>query len=196
MKGNENSRVIVINSKNSNISSINKNDDYLNNVYKELYEIYGIDVKNIKVYFIWDRDNKSNNYKIVKKLISTLGSSIDNGEEMNGLLLLSYPAIEAYIISNFDKKTFSLKDKSLKQYIKNQNYKVSDITKSTLLNAVIMMHKHFLHFGINDYNLDDFSSTSLKIFEKQESLYNNRNYYNLLSLVSLILLDLNIITYK
>ena len=43
MKGNEDSRVIVINARNSNISSINKDDKYLNNMYMAIYNNYGID---------------------------------------------------------------------------------------------------------------------------------------------------------
>lgn len=44
------------------------------------------------------------------------------------------------------------------------------------------------------YSLDDFSKTSLKLFEGQEKILENRKYYYLLSLISLILLDLNVIT--
>ena len=101
MKGNENSSIIVINSKNSNLSSIKKDKDYLNELFKYLYVEYGIDIKNIHVYFIWDRDNKSNPVGVTKELLSKFGNSLENkNEEMNGLLLLSYPCIESYIISN------------------------------------------------------------------------------------------------
>lgn len=194
MKGNENSRVIVINAKNSNISSIKKDENYLNEIYKNLYLEYGIDVKNINVYFIWDRDNESNPKDVTEYLLNQLGNSIENKNgEMNGLLLLSYPCIEAFTISNFDKTIF-LKERNLKMYVKNKGYKVNKIDKYTLLNATVMMHKSLLELGINEYDLDDFSQTSLKVFNKQESIFDNKKYYNLLSLVSIMLLDLNIIT--
>ncbi len=51
-------------------------------------------------------------------------------------------------------------------------------------------------FGIDDYDLDDFSETSLKVFEIQESVLCHKKYYYLLSFVSIILLDLNIITVR
>lgn len=197
MKGNESSRVIVINLRNSNLSTIKKDEDYLNEIYKLLYEQYDIDIKNISTYFIWDRDNKSNPPKIVKDLISKLGSSQDNQNgDMNGLLLLSYPAFEAYVISNFDKKTQVLKTKNLKKYIKEKNYKIVDITKKTLLQATTMMHKVLLKSGIFEYSLDDFSDTSLKIFKNEEKFFKENGYYYLLSLISIIFLDLNIITIK
>ena len=197
MRGNENSKVIVINSKSSNLSSIKKDKDYLNEIYIKLYTEYGIDIKNINVYFIWDRDNKSNPKSIVKELIEKLGNSIENKNgDMNGLLLLSYPCLESYIISNYDDKTIFLKENNLKKYIKDNDYKISKISRYTLLKATIVMHKVFVQLGIDKYNLDDFSKTSLKIFEEQEEIIKNKKYYYLLSLISLILLDLNIITQR
>ncbi len=197
MKGNENSRVIVINAKNSNLSSIKKDENYLNEIYKKLYLEYGIDIKNINVYFLWDRDNSSNPASVTKDLLSRLGNSIENKNgEMNGLLLLSYPCIEAFTISNFDKKTMFLKEKNLKKYVRDNNYKISKIDRYTLLKATIMMNKGLLECGISDYDLDDFSKTSLKVFNKQELFLRSKSYYNLLSLVSIMLLDLNIITVR
>ena len=197
MKGNKNSRVIVINAKNSNLSSIKKDKDYLNEIYKQLYIDYDIDIKNINVYFVWDRDNESNPKDVTKELINRLGCSYGNkGGDMNGLLLLSYPSLEAYIISNFDDRVTHLRDVKLKQYIKKENYKIIDIDKNKLLKATAFMHKMLIKLGIQDYNLDDFSSTSLKIFEKQENILNGKGYYYLLSLISLILLDLNIISQR
>ena len=197
MSGNENSRVIVINAKNSNFSSIKKDKDYLNELYIKLYVEYGIDIKNINVYFIWDRDVNSNPKEIVKELIEILGSSNDNKNgDMNGLLLLSYPCLESYIISCYDDRRMFLKDHDLKKYIKDHAYDISRINRHMLLRAVVMMHKVFLELGVNKYNLDDFSKTSLKLFGKQEEMLKNRKYCYLLSLISLIFLDLNIISLR
>ena len=52
MKGNENTKIIVINTKNSNIGSIEDDDNYRNELYKLLYEKYEIDIKNIRIYFL------------------------------------------------------------------------------------------------------------------------------------------------
>lgn len=195
MKNNKNSRVIVINTKNSNLSSIKKDRDYLNEVYMHLYADYDIDIKNINVYFVWDRDNESNPKDVTEELISKLGCSYGNKDgDMNGLLLLSYPSLESYIISSFNDRVSYLKDVKLKQYVKEENYKIVDIDKNKLLKATVFMHKVLIGLGIQNYDLDDFSNTSLKIFDKQENIFNDNGYYCLLSLISLILLDLNIIT--
>lgn len=195
MKNNENSRVIVINSNNSNLSTIKKDNDYLNEVYKSLYVNYGIDIKNVRVYFVWDRDNDSNPKEVVQDLIKKLGNSLDNGyDEMNGLLLLSYPNVEGYIISNFEKNTLLLKENNLKKYVKDKMYRISDIDKHTLLNATVIMNKALLELDVRNYDLDNFSKTSLKVYTKEEELMGKNKYYNLLSLISIILLDLNIIT--
>lgn len=138
--------------------------NYLNEIYKKLYLEYGIDVKNINIYFIWDRDKNSNPKEVTKDLLSRLGNSIENKNgEMNGLLLLSYPCIEAFIISNFGEKTIFLKEKNLKKYVENYNYTINKIDRYTLLKATAMMNKVLLKFGINEYDLDDFSKISLEI---------------------------------
>ena len=59
-----------------------------------------------------------------------------------------------------------------------------------------LMNKGLLECGISDYDLDDFSKTSLKVFNRQELFLRSKSYYNLLSLVSIMLLDLNIITVR
>ena len=97
---------------------LDKDDNYLDEMYKILYEDYGIDVKNIRVYFVWDRDPDSNDYDSTKKLISTFGNSMDNGINMNGLLLLSYPAIEALQFIILKIRLFHLKMLNLKIMLK------------------------------------------------------------------------------
>ena len=197
MKGNEDSRVIVINARNSNIASINKDDEYLNKMYMAIYENYGIDVNKIRTYFIWDRDPESNTDEtVVRNLISRLGNSMDNGEEMNGLLLLSYPSVESYIISNFEKNVSHVGIGELKDYVKEKGYDVKSINRDTIKSSVALMHKVFRLFGITDYSLDNFSRVSLKLFDKEEEGFKNSGKYRMLSLMSIIFLDLGIIAEK
>ena len=102
MKDNENQKIIIINTKNSNIGSIVDDNQYRNELYIMLYEKYNLDIKNIPVYYIWDRDNKSNKSDIVRNLLLKLNNPYINDEFENGLLLLSYPAIESYTIDARD----------------------------------------------------------------------------------------------
>ena len=167
------------------------------NISIMLLRYYGIDVNKIRTYFIWDRDPKSNNdEKIVRNLIKKFGNSMDNGEEMNGLLLLSYPAIESYVISNFENDILRKEIGHLKSYVKEKGYKVKNMNRDTIKLAVTLMHKVFKSFGIKNYSVDSFSKTSLKLFDKEEQCFKDGEKYRLLSLISIIFIDLGIITEK
>lgn len=93
---NERDKVIVINTQRSCISSIKEFEQYRNIVYKDMSSEYGIDFKNSPVFYLWDRDAKNNNANVVRSLLCGMGSPYDNEYFENGLLLLSYPALEAY----------------------------------------------------------------------------------------------------
>ena len=194
MKGNENSKIIVINTKNSNIGSIEDDENYRNELYKLLYLKYGIDIKNVPVYYVWDRDRGSNDITKVTNLISKLGNAYENEDYQNGLLLLSYPCCEAYTISNFESVKYL--STNIKQYVKEKHLRISDINKHTLLKAVIDMHNKLLGLGILKYDLSKFGKINLKILNLEEKIYNQNKTYILLSLISLILLDLGIISYR
>lgn len=187
------SKVYVINAKNSNISTLKEDGDYINNIYKLLYEEYGLDTTNMRVYFLWDRDSGSNTIDTVKNLLNSLYSSFENKFDMNGLLLLSYSSIEAYTISNFDAERKTVKDQSLKDYVKSKKYYSKNINKNTILNAAYAMHKSLISLGITSYNPDNMQETSIKVFEKEEKYCEENAVYRLLSLLSIMFIDLGII---
>ena len=93
---------------------------------------------------------------------------------MNGLLLLSYSSIEAYTISNFEAERKTVKDQSLKDYVKSKKYYSKNINKNTILNAAYAMHKSLISLGIASYNPDNMQETSIKVFEKEEKYYSSR----------------------
>ena len=194
MKGNENSRVVVINHSESNIKNIKENCEYTNELYKMLYLDYGIDIKNVPVYIVWDRDRFSNDYSITKNLLKELGNAQENINcDMNGILLLSYPSVEAFVIDNFDSSIHKLKQNNIKEYIKESGLLIKNINRYTLLKAVVKMHNNLKKLGITNYNLVNFSPTSLAALEKEEKYYAENKCYMLLSFISIILIDLNII---
>lgn len=187
------SKIIIINTKNSNINSITDDKDYMDYLNEYLYKTYNLDIKNTFTYFVWDRDNKSNRKDIIKKYINTFSSSLNNDSNINGLLLLSYPAFEGYQISCKEKTTVNIQSNNLKNYINGKGYDVSSINKNDLLRAAINMHKSLINMGINEYNIDDFSKYNMLIYNIEEDKYSKSGYYCLLSLISLIFLDLGII---
>lgn len=110
---------------------------------------------------------------------------------------LSYPAIEAFILSNFkdvEQLKFDL-GKKLKQYMHEQKidgYK--RIQDENLLIAVKQMHKRISDLGIEEYDIDRMGKTNIEIFEKQEMTYLEQQGYSILSLFGIALIDLGIIS--
>lgn len=195
MKGNENSKVVVINLQNSNMKDIQDDNKYKDELFKMLYEKYYIDIKNTPVYIIWDRDAKSNSKTLARKLVKTLGNAYENkNANMNGLLLLSYPSIESFVIENFDQEIKDIGNNNIKKYVSNNLYYTEDINNHTLLKSVVKLHKNLKEFGILEYDTSDFSEIGIKIFDEEEQIYDKKGYYQLLSFVAIILIDLNIIT--
>ena len=193
MQGNENSKVIVINLKNSNIKNIENDIEYKNQIFNLLYDKYNIDIKNVPIYYLWDRDTHSNSKQLTEKLITSLGNAYENNDyDINGMLLLSYPSIESFVIENFDMNIDMIKSNNIKNYLKKKKYSISNINKHTLLKSVVKLHKNLLEIGIDNYDTSNFSNTSMNIFNYQESLYKNKGYYKILSLLAIILIDLNI----
>ena len=96
------SQVAVINTRESNIRDISENESYLDDVFDVLREQYRFPVDQSAIYYLFDRDPKSNtDFELIKTYILSLANPYENGDYKAGQLLLSYPSIESYIISNF-----------------------------------------------------------------------------------------------
>lgn len=196
MKENENSKFIIINTKNSNIGTIEDDEDYRNEVYKMAYEKYEIDLKNCPLYFVWDRDHASNNHKIVRKLLKELQNPYENSNYESGLLLLSYPCVEAYTISCFEKKKEYI-DKNIKEYvIKDKKYWLTNLDKHKIQYATLDMINKIYKLGIREFDIDNIGQINEQLFDKEEKIFESKNKYYLISLISYILLDLGIITFR
>ncbi len=190
--------VAVINTKTSHIGSINETD-YLDTIYAELIERYSFDVTNAAVYYIFDRDSKSNtDPQFILNLLHTLKDSQENENSMmGGILILSYPSIEAYEISHFIDSSYNLCARlgtDAKQIISQNADKIdmNKINEPSILHACDEFKKYISDQGI-DFNIDDFSSTNISIFNREENYYEEKNTYFLFSVMSYILLDLGII---
>ena len=94
-KVNSDSKVYVINTKDSNIKSIQKDDGFLDNLFQELIDNYDFDIDNAAVFYIFDRDDRSNtDSRFISEMMTKLVNSRDNpGNDRQGLLLMSYPSI-------------------------------------------------------------------------------------------------------
>lgn len=195
-KTNPNSTVIVANTNNSNIKTIMEDDNYQDKLYNLLKTEFKRSLKNVPIYILWDRDEKSNDKEIVLKTMDTFKNAMDNDVEMNGMLLLSYPCIESYEISNFDKqlykKVFS-SSKEAKKLFKEKRYSLANISDKTIINAIGNMHRRMNNYGIKQYDPSNFYKINREIFDKEEEKFNNKKIYDAISLVSVMLVDLGII---
>lgn len=200
-KTNSLSRVIVINTEESNIKFIDDSNEYLNNLFEELIDEYKVDINNAAMYYVFDRDSYSNtDINFIKELICKLKNSRDNDDYyMQGMLLLSYPAIESFTLSNFDKdssrKEFD-KGSELKGYLEENKFNQKDINEASLINAVEQFELALREFSIEDYDIDDFFETNIDIFNKQEELYIKSNKYKVISLLCIALMDLQLIEFE
>lgn len=195
-KTNPNSTVIVANTSNSNLKSIMEDSNYQDRLYNLLKAEFKRSLKNVPIYILWDRDERSNNKKIVLKTINTFKNSMNNDEEMNGILLLSYPCVESYEISNFDKqlyrKAFSSSEDA-KKLFKANRYSLANISEGTLINAIGNMHRSMNNYGIKQYDPSDFYKINKKIFDIEEEKFDKKKAYDAISLISIMLIDLGII---
>ncbi len=197
----KNSSVFVINTKNTCIKSIIEDKGHIDELYNILRTEYHFDIDKAIVFYLFDRDVKSNtNVDLIKCLLRDFSNPLDNDNyERQGLILLSHPSIESYTISNYIDNTYHLQfatGTEVKNYMKN-DLKISPnqfkLNCDNLINAVKEMEKALNNFGIRSYNLDNFRDTNIKVFKKQEDNYSQYKKYHLLSLLSIAFLYLGII---
>ena len=106
----------------------------------ELIENYNFDVDNAAIYYFFDRDNQSNtDVKFIEDMLSVLENARENGGyNRQGLLLLSYPSVESFTLSNFQEHSFDKKfctGHDLKQYLNQCKINQSRISEESLVHA-------------------------------------------------------------
>ncbi|MCC8045283.1 MAG: hypothetical protein LIP12_07295 [Clostridiales bacterium] len=191
------SQVVVINTRESNIRDISENETYLDDVFDVLREQYQFPVDQSAIYYLFDRDPESNTDSVlIENYISVLANPYDNKDGYKaGQLLLSYPSIESYTISNFkDVKLlrFSL-GKDAKTYIgTNTDIQLNKISEETVVKAA-QAFLDYLESGHMELDIDDFSSTSHAVFMKQETEYLAGEGFRLFSMLTLAFLQMGIL---
>ena len=192
------SRVAVINTRESNIRDISENENYLDDVFDVLREKYQFPVDQSAIYYLFDRDPKSNtDTSLIEQYILSLANPYDNKNGYKaGQLLLSYPSIESFIISNFKETSHSMHfslGKDTKVYIGGHtDVQVNKITEKTLIKATC----EFLDYLDSEkivFDIDDFSEASYAVFTKQEKEYLSGRGFKLFSMLTLAFLQMGIV---
>lgn len=165
------SQVFVINTEESNIKTIDKDNDFLNNLYITLFEQYDFNVDNAAIYYLFDRDYQSNtDVLFINKMISTL--------------------------SNFEQHVFEERKetgKELKQYLHSRHINHQNITEESLMCAVRELWEALQKIGKLKLDLDDFREVNKKIFDFEEKEMESNKAYRILSLLCVSLLDLGLL---
>lgn len=200
-KINPTSRVFVINTESSNIKTIAKDNNFLDNLFTELIENYDFNIDNATIFYLFDRDCKSNTDKeFIRNMLGVLKNSREN-EDYNkqGLLLISYPSIESFTLSNFRDDSFLHKvdtGDNLKDFLDNEKINQSKISLESLSFATKELINALKSINLYPFDIDNFCSTNVQIFDYEEDLYANENVYQALSLICLSLIDLGLIEIK
>lgn len=129
-------------------------------------------------------------------MLSTLVNSRDNEFERQGMLLLSYPSVEAFTLSNFVDASFSCKFETgncLKQYLHSCDLNQSHITEDTLKHATKELIDAMVQMDMENFDVDAFGKYNMQIFENEEAGYECEKVYRALSLLCVSLIDLGVI---
>lgn len=207
------SKVYVFNSSSSNLKSIT-DKDFLENLYEELTTELEVDVDDANIFYLFDRDPESNREKAQKS--DTEGSEVEydklhdifkdpqENEDMfiGGQLLLSYPSVESYELSSFEfdeefqTLCFGL-GKELKNYIAHEKRRkfiqLNKLSEETIKHATFEFFKYLRRYNLT-LSVDEIIDMPKQIFLLQEEYYKNNATYQLVSLLTIALMELGIIT--
>ena len=191
------SKVFALNLPKNQLTQLN--DDSLDELFKRLKQEFRIKPEDCPIFFIYDRDYKSyKNNELRGKYVKRYVDPYSDDEGNQGQLLLSYPCVESYILSltleNAHKIKYGLgkdlkKDQELHQNIKTTD----DINGNMLIHAVNEMNKGLQSLKIDEYDIDNLAPVFLEAYAKQQENYLKHKSVNLLSFVSMALLELGII---
>lgn len=204
------SKVTVINTEESNIRFIDRDNEFLNRMFDILIEDYSLDLDNTAVYYVFDRDPDSNTDKqFIEDMLQRLESSRDTNPDWGqpGLLLLSYPCVEAFTGMNLVQNSLSycwdrdvVTGSDLKTALQQEGHIPNKINEETLLCCMQELFSSLEQIGVDVAeeafmdSIDHFGVNNLAVYNWQESQYNTKGQYGLLSLLILALLDLGMIS--
>ncbi|MBR5310544.1 MAG: hypothetical protein IKU42_05430 [Oscillospiraceae bacterium] len=173
-------------------------DSDLDILFARLKEEFKLKPEDCPIYFLYDRDYLS--YKpneLRGKFVKKYTDPYANDDGSQGQLLLSYPAVESFLLSCIKENIFQSKyflGKDLKPIVQQENFSENDVKTDThLIHAATEMDKCLSNFSIQQYDLDNLGPTLLEIYDKQQTLVSTERSFSLLSLISMVLLELGII---
>lgn len=212
---NPNFRVFALNLPKNQLTQLT--EDAMDQLFCRLREEFHIKPEDCPIFYLYDRDVLS--YKrneLRKKYVIKYTDPYGTETGDQGQLLLSYPAIESYLLScvknNIVEMSFKL-GKDAKTALTNEictedcedktdiHLKTVDFVFS---NETEKMEKRLIHsinemdngletIGVQPYDLDNLAPTLLEVYDYQQQKYMEEDTFSLLSLVGMALLELGVI---
>lgn len=192
---NPHSRIVGLNLKGNHLFDINDNE--LNALFYRLSNELGIKPENSPIYYLYDRDVLSYEPDEVQDFVEKYQDPYGNNDGSQGQLLLSYPALESYMVSCFQdesRKILYKLGKDLKTYASQNNYQKQMLKREgQLIHAAHEMDAALDELGCGTYDLDALGQTLLEAYQAEQTVYLEKNAFPLLSLFSMVLLELGIL---
>lgn len=191
------SRVFALNLPKNQLTQLT--DDSLDELFRRLKDEFDIKPEDCPIFFLYDRDYLS--YKpnelrgrYVKRYTDPYGD--ENGNQ--GQLLLSYPAVESYLLSCIQDDVYLQSyflGKDVKPELARIGFSEENVeTEEHLIHATAEMDKGLDSLGLDIYDLDNLAPTLLGAYDAQQGKHKADGMFSLLSFVSMALLELGIIT--
>lgn len=186
------SKVVIITNNKPQIKCVLNETDYIDNLFGLLTK-HNISHDDSAIYYIFDKDD--NDEESIISLMDKFTNSRDNeGFEMNGLFLISYPCIESFYANCFIENHQAESSKSLKKFVNLNKYRIID--ESALLNGVTNFYnivtKDF-KIQFDEFDFDNFGKVNNKIFKAEKDYFLKYKMYKTLSLVFVCLFDLDLV---
>ncbi len=211
-KGIDNSYIVVVNTNSTHIKDILtigedgnvELESFSDELIYDLAVQYDMEINKSAVFYLFDRDPVLNrDVDKIKQTMKILKNPYENDNNLEGgLFLISYPAFESFITSNFEDKCYNNSfylGNELKTYNVDQKYMHNKLSENTLIKATENFLAYLVSESIafdNDEDLDDFSNVNVNILDSQENYCNTNKKYRLVSLLVVAFLNLGLIEIK
>lgn len=190
------SRVFALNLPKNQLTQLT--EEALDILFRQLRETFHIRPEDCPIFYLYDRDYlsyKSNELRGKYVLKYTDPYANETGDQ--GQLLLSYPAVESYLLSCFHSDVFRKRyylGKDMKPEVLEHGISPEAIqSDAQILNALDEMNLGLASFGITEYDLDNLGPTLLNVYNAEQELVKAEHAFSALSLISMALLELGIL---
>lgn len=190
------SRVFALNLPKNQLTQLT--DDALDALYRRIADEFNIKPGDCPIFYLYDRDVKSYGANELRaKYVERYTDPYVDDYGNQGQLLLSYPAVESYLLSCIQDDVYLqayFLGRDVKPELVNTGFSEEKIdSEEHLLHATIEMDKGLTSFDIEAYDLDNLAPTLLGVYDAQQEKQRATGTFSLLSLISMALLELGLL---